>query len=136
MIIPILAVESVEASSAFYTHNLGFSELFNMPGEDGSAMFAMVSSGPGVNVGLSKQPGLANKGVGAVFMLYVSEETDIDAYYEEVKSRGTAIEKEIGDEFWGDRTFSVKDPDGYYVSLCKTVKQVSIEAIQSGGTQG
>lgn len=135
MVMPILAVENVEASSAFYTDKLGFTQQFAMPGDDGTAMFAMVSFGPGVNFGLSKQPGLENKGVGSVLMVYIPDDMDIDAYYADVKARGTAIDREIADEYWGDRTFSVKDPDGFYISLCKTVRQMSADDVIAAQSQ-
>ena len=128
MIIPIFAVNDVAASSRFYTENLEFSELFQMPGDSGP-MFAMIALTPSANIGLSRQDAPEPKGSGSVIMVYVAEETDIDEYYARVKARGTEISQEIRDEYWGDRAFAVKDPDGFFVQLCKTIKQVSPEEV-------
>jgi catechol 2,3-dioxygenase-like lactoylglutathione lyase family enzyme len=45
MIMPILAVKDVDASSAFYKDVLGFSHDFSMPGPDNQTSFAGVSLG-------------------------------------------------------------------------------------------
>lgn len=134
MIIPIFAVNDVAVSSRFYTENLEFGEMFQMPGENGP-MFAMVALTPGANIGLSRQDAPEPKGSGSVIMVYVADDTDIDAYYERVKARGTEITQEIRDEYWGDRAFAVKDPDGFFIQLCKCIRQVTSEemiAAQAG----
>jgi hypothetical protein len=47
-----------------------------------------------------------------------------DAYYAERASGHRAL---IKDEYWGDRVFSLRDPTGYMLTMCKTVKQMSME---------
>jgi PhnB protein len=133
MIMPILAVKDVAASIAFYQDKLGFSVSVSMPGEDGQPNFAVLNMGDGVTVGLQLDTELAQRGDGVVLMMYVPDSTDIDGYYGQVKGRGVPIVEEINTGYWGDRLFSVKDPDGYWVSLCKTVQQMSNEEIQAAG---
>lgn len=135
MIIPIFAVKDIASSKAFYVDNLEFKLEFEMPGPDGPS-FAMLSVKPGTMIGISRQDAPEPKGQGVVSMIYVDDTTDIDAYYERVKSRGTTITSEIKDEYWGDRCFLVQDPDGFCINLCKTIRQVTAEeaiaASQSG----
>jgi uncharacterized glyoxalase superfamily protein PhnB len=45
------------------------------------------------------------------FELYTEVE-EVDAFYEYVKSKGIAIRGEIADKPWGQRTFSISDPNG------------------------
>ncbi len=133
MILPILATSNLESSIDFYTTKLGFNELFRMNGPDGTVVFAMVGIG-NASIGLSAQDAPAPKGNGVVFMVYVADETDIDAYYAEVKGRGVPMKEDITDQYWGDRSFSVIDPDGYYIQLSKTTRQVTPEELQGNAT--
>jgi uncharacterized glyoxalase superfamily protein PhnB len=130
MIAPVLSVKSVDASVAFYTEKLGFDKIFVMEGPDGSNTFAFVSLGEQVQIGLDiQQPAPQPVGNGVVFMIYLPEEKNIDQLYAEVQSRNVAIEQPLRDEYYGDRTFSVKDPDGYYLQFATTVKEVSVDEI-------
>lgn len=135
MILPILAVKNVEASVAFYKEKLGFNHDFSMSGPDDSPIFAFVSTGK-ATLGLSAEADTANVGKGVMFMVYVPDETDIDAYYADVKARGTTISVEIKDEYWGDRCFVVHDPDGYIISMSKTIKQMALEEIEKAMKSG
>src|SRR6478735_5718811 len=129
MVLPILAVSDISKSLHFYTTVLAWETVFTMPGEDGKESFAMVSMGDGVKFGLSAMDAPNPKGQGVVFMCYTADDADIDAYYEACRSRGANVALEIHTEYWGDRCFAVSDPDGYYVKICKTVKQMSPEDI-------
>ena len=129
MVLPILAVSDITASVDFYVNKLGWNKLFAMPGDDGKDSFVMVSLREGVMYGLSALDAPSPKGQGVVLMTYVADDADIDSYYGECKGRGATIAMEIKDEYWGDRCFGVTDPDGYYLSICKTVRQVSAEEI-------
>ena len=64
-------------------------------------------------------------------MIYIPDELNIDTYYNEVKARGVAIKDELADSYWGDRTFSVKDPDGYWLTIATTVKQVPVTEMEA-----
>jgi PhnB protein len=138
MIMPILAVTNLSSSIDFYTKQLGFDLMVTMPGEDGTDNFAIVNWGQAVMFGLMPQPAPEPRGSGVAFMVYVPNEVDIDAYYAEVQSRGVTIAEEIKDQYWGDRTFNVVDPDGYYLMISKTMQQMSNEEIQAAhaGTAG
>lgn len=129
MIAPILAVKDVDTSLAFYTDKLGFEKIYEMEGPSGKNTFAFVSMGEQAQIGLDAKPAPAPVGSGVVFMIYPPEEVNLDQLYADVQSRGVAIEQPLRDEYWGDRTFSVKDPDGYYLTFTVTVANVSIEEI-------
>jgi uncharacterized glyoxalase superfamily protein PhnB len=111
-ILPILAVKNYDDSVKFYTEKLGFVCEMTMQGPDGSNVFGFVSYGNETQVGLSRDEKLTERGNGVVLMLYPSGDFDIDAYYEQIKKNGVAITEELKTEYWGDRVFSIKDPDG------------------------
>ena len=51
----------------------------------------------------------------------------IDAILQAEIPDAQKIEKELKTEPWGDRVFTVKDPDGYNITFAKTVEQVPAE---------
>ena len=134
MIAPILAVNDVDRSIAFYTEKLAFGQDFCLAGPDGQNAFAFVSlgaEGHGVAIGLSRQLDAPKGGAGVVFMVYVPPEIDLDDYYEAVRARGVAIDADIATQYWGDRSFTVRDPDGYILQISKTVEETDMEKVRA-----
>ena len=127
MIAPILSVKDVDASVAFYTEKLGFTHSFSLPGPDGNNAFAFVGLGKTVAIGLSREDVTEARGQGVDFMIYLPEDQDIDTVYADIQARGVTIKSEIGTKYWGDRTFSVRDPDGYHLTMAATVEQTDME---------
>lgn len=135
MICPILNVTNIDTSVKFYTEKLGFAHNFSMPNADGVNTFAFVSLGEAVSIGFNLDPDLTDRGKGVDFMIYVDDTTDIDTLFNTIKARGVSFEAEIADQYWGDRTFSLHDPDNYRLTLAKQTKTVpneDIEAIMRG----
>lgn len=129
---PVLTVRNVDASIAFYREVLGFPEadVFRTP--DGKPMHGMASRGP-VMVQFSPE-GVADaaaraRGDGVVLYVQIGDE-DIDAYWDKVVRAGATVIEPIATQFWGDRTFSVADPDGYHLMFAKQVREVSTEEMQ------
>lgn len=128
MIVPILSVSDVDASLKFYTEKLGFTQSMALPGPDGVTAFAGISMGK-VHVMLSRSE-TEHKGQGVVFMVYVEDDMDIDAYCTKVKANGVKLTEDIKTQYWGDRTFDLHDPDGYVLSFAKTVEQTDMEHVE------
>jgi PhnB protein len=139
MILPILAVKDVDASVTFYTEKFGFTHSFSIPGSDGRNSFAFVTLGDAITMGLSLDPALEQRGRGIDLMLYPPDSVNLDQLYDAARSKGVTMVEEIGDRYWGDRTFSLDDPDGYRITFARTVRQVPMDEIEalirSRGTQ-
>jgi uncharacterized glyoxalase superfamily protein PhnB len=128
MIAPILNVTDLDASVNFYTQKLGFKHDFSLPGPDGKNAFAFVSMGEGVAIGLSKDPVASkHRGEGVDLMIYIPDEVDIDTFYKDVNAKGITPETELKTQYWGDRTFSLHDPDGFRLTIAHTVEQPNME---------
>jgi uncharacterized glyoxalase superfamily protein PhnB len=57
-----------------------------------------------------------------------------DAHCERARSAGAVIVRDLEDQFYGDRTYSAKDPEGHVWSFGQTVRRVSREeAEQASG---
>ncbi len=130
MIMPILAVNDVNASVSFYTDKLNFHLMMSMPtAPDGSGTFAIVQLGQ-AHFGLGYDD-RTPKGIpfapGVQFMVYLPDGQDIDAFYADVKAKGVKIDDELTDTYWGDRAFSIHDPNGYWLTFAVTVRQVPVD---------
>jgi len=51
----------------------------------------------------------------------------IDAHCERARAAGAVILKEPGDEFYGDRTYRARDPEGHVWTFGQTVRHVTRE---------
>jgi uncharacterized glyoxalase superfamily protein PhnB len=58
---------------------------------------------------------------------HVQLKDGIDAHCERARAAGAAIVREPADQFYGDRTYMAKDPEGHVWSFAQTVRQVSRE---------
>ncbi len=131
MIMPMLAVKDFAATKKFYSEILGFNVDFTMPDQTGGEAFGIFSWGKanlGAGIDPSGESAGHKLGAGVEFMIYTPDNVDIDQLRSEVEARGGQV-SEIKTQYWGDRTFTINDPDGYVITLAKTVKQMSNEEI-------
>lgn len=125
MICPILCVKDVPLSIAFY-EKLGFQRQMTMMGPDGFLAFAFVSLGKDVMVGLSRSSDVPTT-PHVDFMVYVPEGEQLDTYYQRAKTRGITIADEMQTQSWGDRTFTVIDPNGYRIVMSQSVREGDLD---------
>lgn len=117
---PFYAVADMARSMAFYVDAFGLTLANVLSGDDGAAFHGELQAGgetilmigpegsPDVPHGLSPNSG----GYRASFngYLYVS---DVDAFVARAAEAGAEVIEQPTDQFWGDRTAYLKDPDGY-----------------------
>ena len=48
---------------------------------------------------------------------------EVDRYHAQVKERGLDIVEPLATQWWGDRTFAVKDPHGYQLWFFQTAAE-------------
>lgn len=117
---PILFVSSIEQSVDFYQEKLGFVLGFAITGDGGRMLHASIVHGAVTLMLAYADPAVERRlGGGAELYVYVD---DVDGYYERVLTAGTVLSRDIEDQFWGDRTFTVTDPDGYVITFAQTVR--------------
>jgi uncharacterized glyoxalase superfamily protein PhnB len=131
MIMPILTVKDVDESVAFFRDTLGFRHDMSMAPE-GKNIFAIVGLGAAVfglgSDDMAPQPPYAP---GVQFMIYLPEDQSIESFYANVKAKGVTIDDELADTYWGDRAFSIHDPNGYWLTFAVTIKQVPIDEMET-----
>ena len=114
-----IITDKLEASKEFYTKNLGFGVTFEnefyllLHTPDKSAEFSFLLPNHPTQKPLFHQ---AFNGEGVYLTIEVE---DVDALYEDIKSKGVEIKIEIRDEPWGDRHFAIQDPNGVNIDLVR-----------------
>jgi len=118
---PMIAVDDVLASSAWYERLLGCKNTH------GGAEFGMLADGDTILLLLHHRRGdehawlrqLHKGAVGAGVCLYFRVE-DLDASFERAQALGAEIlESPHENLLAGQRELELRDPDGYYVTLCQ-----------------
>jgi uncharacterized glyoxalase superfamily protein PhnB len=57
--------------------------------------------------------------------VHIQLEEGIDAHYDRARKAGAKIQRELADQFYGDRTYSAEDPEGHIWSFGQTFKVMS-----------
>lgn len=130
MISPILSVADVPQSIVFYTEKLGFAHHFSLESSRGRVMFAYVCFGQSY-VGLSRQPHRLQTNRGLSLMVYLPDNMSIRRYYEGLLQRDVPVVEPLKEQYWGDHTFSIADPDAYIITFAKTIQRLSLADIQA-----
>ncbi len=114
-----LFTADTKRSVDFYTNVLGFKEVrTDIEGD----YHQMVNDDVHIGIGSAEKlyaghhfrPEVISerKGLGVEIVLEVD---DIEGLYNEVRSKGYPIERELGKREWGLVDFRIVDPDGYYL---------------------
>ena len=115
---PIIGVESVDATRDFYVDKLGFTHVMGMVGKDGGLEFVTVVLG-GARVmfsrGAAGDGGKSGARAGKQPVEIYLQVDDVDRYHNELKKKGVKISDPLTMQWWGDRTFKVLDPNGYEI---------------------
>ena len=137
-IIPSLRVKDIQKSLDFYTKTLGFQTSGRITRRNGKIAHVSVGFGSPllmlspmeyVRTWRTKENLLKKMvGVGVEFYMYVDAPKTVDGYFKELKAKGVAVINDPKTEFWGDRIFSVSDPDGYVLTFSEHIKDVTPEA--------
>lgn len=114
-----IITDKIQATRAFYIENLGFEVVFENE-------FYLLLQTPGGNAQLSfllpnhpTQQTLFQAPFQGQGMYLTIEVDDVDALYEDLKSKEVDIKIEIRDEPWGDRHFAIQDPNGIGIDLVR-----------------
>jgi PhnB protein len=139
-IIPTLAVEDIDESVRFYAEVLGFEIRFTLPGEAGKLIHASVQRGDSNLMFARLDPSNAHDqgplGKGVTLYATVSDDEDIDIYFQRVKNAGATVVQEPTDQFWGHRDWGITDPDGYLLFISKETQAVSADAMREAALAG
>jgi uncharacterized glyoxalase superfamily protein PhnB len=125
---PVLIVDAVEPSIAFWTTKLGFTAENQVPGPDGKLIFASVKKGA-VEImyqtrasAVADNPTIATELNGRSVGLFITVPTlaDLDAI--EQRAAGAPVVKPRHDTFYGTTEFYIREPGGNIVGFAAPKK--------------
>jgi PhnB protein len=132
-ITPYLICKGAATAIDWYVSALGAVELFRMPGPDGAIGHAEVRIGNS-NVMLADEfPDMGAKspqsfgGSPVGLMLYVD---DCDAVFARAVAAGAKVERDVQDQFYGDRSGSLVDPFGHKWTIGTHVEDLTPEEMK------
>ena len=128
---PGIHVRDIHRSFEFYAGVLGFRITGAITRNDGTIVRAFVGPNSPLLMllpaeyqqGSEKGNEMAqNKpGVGVEFCIGLTGEKALEEFLAEVKTKGAIVLNEPAIGSWGDRVFSIKDPDGYVLTFFESV---------------
>jgi len=138
-IVPHLWVADIEKSCAFYKESLGFESRMRWP-ETGAMSWCLVGLGdaeimiatfPPLREGEGPSTGFEDKvrerGQGKSACTLYIEVPDVNAHHERTRESGPTFPDPIADRFWGQREYTVEDPDGNWLTFWEPLRDRSAE---------
>jgi PhnB protein len=130
---PYLALRGATAALDFYARAFGAERVLKLDMPDGSIAHAEIRIGDSIlmlseeNADWGNRSPLALGGSPVHLMIYVP---DVDAAFARALAAGASQVKPVEDQFYGDRTGTLKDPYGYQWTLATHIEDVSAEEAQ------
>ena len=130
---PYLALRDARAALDFYARAFGAELMLKLDMPDGSIAHAEIRIGDSILMLSEENPDWGNRspqslGGSPVFlMIYVP---DVDAAFARALEAGAEAVRPVADQFYGDRSGTLKDPYGYQWTLATHVEDVSTEEAQ------
>lgn len=133
---PSLSVADIDAAAAFYCDKLGFDLQFSLQDKNGVTFFASIGLFDCSILLRQEQarevaPSLRRQvRADVTISITLPADIDIDGFYAEVAAKGVTNSEALADKFWGNREFSILDPDGYCLAFAQPKRDVSVEEAQ------
>ena len=117
---PVFIVDDLSAAQAFYTRHFGFNVAF----ENEWYLHLVTETGVQIGFMLPEQPTQpeifhhAYPGKGVIFSIEVE---NADAAYIHAREHHLNVVLDLRAEDWGQKHFSVEDPNGLYIDVVETI---------------
>ncbi len=127
---PYLALRDAKAAIEFYQRAFGAELAMKLDMPDGSIAHAEIRIGDSIvmlseeNAEWGSKSPLALGGSPVFLMIYVA---DADAAFAKALAAGATQVKPVEDQFYGDRSGTLKDPYGYQWTLATHIEDVSAD---------
>jgi len=130
---PYLIIRGATRALDFYKKAFGAVELMRFPGPDGTIGHAEMKIGEGVVMLADEMPDSPYRspdafgGTPVSLMFYVA---NVDARFAQAISAGAAVQREVKDQFYGDRSGTLTDPFGHIWTIATHTEDVSPEEMK------
>ena len=130
---PYLIVRDAAKAIEFYKQAFGATEIMRINGPGGTVGHAEIRIGDSPIMMADEFPEMNARspetlgGSPITLMLYVE---DVDSFYNRAVSAGATVDRPIVDQFYGDRSGSVRDPFGHIWHIATHKEDMPIEEMQ------
>jgi len=130
---PYLSIKGAAKAIDYYKEVFGATELFRMAGPDGKIGHAEIKIGNSRIMLADEFPEMefvspqTLGGTPVGLMIYID---DVDTIYNQAISAGATEVKPLQDQFYGDRSGTLKDPFGHVWTVATHVEDVSPDELQ------
>jgi len=130
---PYLSLRDAKAALEFYARAFGAELVLKLDMPDGSIAHAELRIGDSIVMMSEENPEWGNRspqslgGSPVSLMIYVP---DVDDAFRRAIEAGATQVRAVEDQFYGDRTGTLKDPYGYQWTLATHVEDMSTEEAQ------
>jgi PhnB protein len=130
---PYLYYEEPAKALDWLKQAFGFTEKLRVPGDDGDVSHAELELGGAViMLGRPRAEYKNPKHLGATTCSIYVYVDDVDSHYAAAKAAGAEIERELEDQWYGDRQYGAVDPEGHVWYFATHVKDVSPDEMPAG----
>jgi uncharacterized glyoxalase superfamily protein PhnB len=129
-VMPMVTVPSVDETRDFWVEKLGFEQRMGVLGKDGKLDFVNVDLA-GASLMFTRGEAANGSGPATGPVEFYVNVADVDALHARVEKAGVESTEPLTDQWWGDRTFKVTDPNGYRIWFATSVA----EAVPPPGTK-
>ena len=135
---PYLRVHGAAEAMAFYARAFGASEIFRLTEPNGRIGHAEIRIGPATLMLSDEYPEHGIKGPrtlgGTSFSIHLHV-TNVDEAFEQAVRAGATVVRELKDQFYGERSGTVRDPFGHEWLLGQNIESVSADEMQRRYTE-
>jgi PhnB protein len=130
---PYLIVNGAAAAIEFYKHVFAATEMLRMADAHGRIGHAEIKIGDSVVMLADEHPQMGYRspsslgGSSVSILLYLEE---VDAVFARAVKAGATAQREVADQFYGDRTGTLRDPFGHVWTVATHVEDVAPEEMQ------
>jgi PhnB protein len=130
---PYLSIKGAAAAIDYYKEVFGATELFRMGGPDGKVGHAEIKIGNSPIMLADECPDMefvspqTLGGTPVGLMIYVD---DVDTMFKQAISRGAKEVKPLQNQFYGDRSGTLKDPFGHVWTVATHIEDVAPEEME------
>jgi PhnB protein len=127
-VLPMLVCRNVSAEIGFCTTSFDALDVLRRPGPDGKVAHAALTINGAMILIESEWPTLASRSPQAdgsspvIIYVYVK---DVDSAVEKAVAAGAKILLPAKDQFWGDRTARIMDPEGHVWTISSRIEQTT-----------
>jgi PhnB protein len=129
---PYLIVKGAAKALDYYKQALGATELFRVDGPGGTVGHAEIKIGDSIVMLADEFPQMGFRGPEALggspvgLMIYVP---DVDTQFAQALAAGGTVVKPLQNQFYGDRSGTIRDPFGHLWTISTHVEDVSPEEV-------